>query len=115
MRSHYLTTSMEAAPDLKKSVESSILATLVRMLCQTAFGGTVSLAVETLSANKYIFFCCRWMKTYPHLFSKGFFLLCELHSCTASCAEVLCSSDHLPIFKLEILHQQLQNRKVGFG
>lgn len=46
---------MEAAPDLKKSVESSILATLVRMLCQTACEETMSSAGDISLVGKLPF------------------------------------------------------------
>lgn len=54
VKSRYLTTSIEAAPDLKKSVESSIWLTLVRMLCHTVCEETSSkVSIGQFLEHKY--------------------------------------------------------------
>lgn len=101
----YLTTSMDAAPALKKSVESSIWLTLLRMLFHTACRDTINRQHPRVWNHPKM---DNQGRIYPHLLSKALLLLGELHSSVAPGAEVLRRRNHLPVFKLQILHQQLE-------
>lgn len=96
---------MDAAPALKKSVESSIWLTLLRMLFHTAWRDTINRQHPRVWNHPKM---DNQGRIYPHLLSKALLLLGELHSSVAPGAEVLRRRNHLPVFKLQILHQQLE-------
>jgi len=103
----HLTTSMEAAPDLKKSVVSSMAATLLRMPFQMFFKKIKKL-ISFIHIFVFLFLKNNSISiTYPDFICHFIFIISQLYAGAFSRGEVFGSRDHLSIFKLQILHQEL--------
>lgn len=124
----HLTTSMEAAPDLKKSVESSMAATLLRIPFQM-FCDKKTTTIFTFSIQQWLKcyreFIVQWKKqqvnlsicwwfTCPDLLCHLLLIIRQLHAGALPSGEVFGSRDHLPVFKLQVLHQQLWGKHAVF-
>lgn len=108
----HLTTSMEAAPDLKKSVVSSMAGTLLRMPFQMFCSKKCFKWGDVFHLNHLQSIGRQQAKknritqgfTCPDLLCHCLLVIGQLHTGAFSGREIFGSRNHFPIFKLQVLH-----------
>lgn len=120
---------MEAAPDLKKSVVSSTAGTLLRipfqMFCKKKRKKTYNqyLTLAFLLKQGHIIVNLKWhwkpntrlkrisqQITCLNLLCHLLLIVSQLHTGALPRGEVFRGRNHLPVFKLQVLHQQLSTK-----